>query len=425
VIKSVGHKAFRRKPKVEEPSEHPKGFDDFELRLGDIMRGERATLGKSLLDVQRELKIKAAYISAIENSDPTAFEIPGFVAGYVRSYARYLNLDPEWAYKLFCDEGKFQTAHGMSPAASGLRKAEIPGGKPRVDPFSDPKASFVPKAPSFLSRIEPAAVGSVAVLVALIGLIGYGGMAVLSEVQKVRIAPVEQAPVVVTELDPMAGSPEPIAFEVDSQPPSTGSFDRIYRPGALDVPVMTARDAPIATLDPRENGALVDQPRLAASEGPRKVPRVTGAAAPREFADLRPDVAVAEAEVVDTPQVVEDAPPGVVMFAVRPAWVRVKSASGAVIFEKVMEPGDEFVLPATEEPATLRTGNAGSVYFLVGGETYGPAGEGPSIASNVAMGPEDLRGTFAIADLEADSALKRYAEARAAAETPVPAAAAE
>ena len=53
-------------------------------------------MGKSLLDVQRELKIKAAYISAIENSDPTAFEIPGFVAGYVRSYARYLNLDPEW-----------------------------------------------------------------------------------------------------------------------------------------------------------------------------------------------------------------------------------------------------------------------------------------------------------------------------------------
>ncbi|OIQ67000.1 hypothetical protein GALL_514270 [mine drainage metagenome] len=42
--------------------EKPKGFDDFELRLGDVMRGERATLGKSLLDVQRELKIKATYI---------------------------------------------------------------------------------------------------------------------------------------------------------------------------------------------------------------------------------------------------------------------------------------------------------------------------------------------------------------------------
>ncbi|MEM6660516.1 MAG: helix-turn-helix domain-containing protein, partial [Pseudomonadota bacterium] len=52
----------------------PKGFDDFELRLGDIMRGERATLGKSLLDVQRELRIKASYIAAIESCDPDAFD---------------------------------------------------------------------------------------------------------------------------------------------------------------------------------------------------------------------------------------------------------------------------------------------------------------------------------------------------------------
>lgn len=36
-----------------------KGFDDFDMKLGDMLRGERATLSKSLLDVQRELRIKA------------------------------------------------------------------------------------------------------------------------------------------------------------------------------------------------------------------------------------------------------------------------------------------------------------------------------------------------------------------------------
>jgi len=76
-------KSFRRNKAVAEPE--TKGFDAFELRLGDLMRGERATLGKSLLDVQRELKIKAAYIAAIENADPSSFETPGFIAGYVRS----------------------------------------------------------------------------------------------------------------------------------------------------------------------------------------------------------------------------------------------------------------------------------------------------------------------------------------------------
>ena len=82
--------------------DRPKGFDDFELKLGDTLRGERATLGKSLIEVQSELKIKSAYISAIENCDPNAFDTPGFVAGYVRSYARYLNLDPDEVFTKFC-----------------------------------------------------------------------------------------------------------------------------------------------------------------------------------------------------------------------------------------------------------------------------------------------------------------------------------
>ena len=96
----------------------PKGFDDFDLRLGDLMRGERATMGKSLLDVQRDLKIKATYIAAIENADVSAFETQGFIAGYVRSYARYLGMDSDWAFAKFCQEANFTVAHGMSAAAS-------------------------------------------------------------------------------------------------------------------------------------------------------------------------------------------------------------------------------------------------------------------------------------------------------------------
>ena len=63
---------------------HQKGFDDYDFRLGDILRGERATLGKSLLDVEKELKIKANYVAAIENCDPKVFESQGFIAGSVR-----------------------------------------------------------------------------------------------------------------------------------------------------------------------------------------------------------------------------------------------------------------------------------------------------------------------------------------------------
>ena len=74
---------------------HTKGFDDYELKLGDVLRGERATLGKSLMDVQSELRIKAIYIAAIENCDVRSFDTPGFIPGYVRSYAKYLGMCPD------------------------------------------------------------------------------------------------------------------------------------------------------------------------------------------------------------------------------------------------------------------------------------------------------------------------------------------
>jgi hypothetical protein len=162
---------------VDERAE-PKAFDDFELRLGDVMRGERATMGKSLLDVQRELRIKATYIAAIEDCNPDAFDTPGFIAGSVRSYARYLGMNPDEAFETFCEESGFSVAHGMSAEASVIKKSQKSGAaRPPadLDMFSRKGTPFVPEGDGFLSRIEPGAIGSVLVLVALIGGIGFGG----------------------------------------------------------------------------------------------------------------------------------------------------------------------------------------------------------------------------------------------------------
>ena len=75
-------------------------FDDFEVTLGDIMRGERATRGKSITDVRLELRLPKSYILAIENGDLSAFRCPEFVPGYIYSYAHYLGLDP--SPSVFC-----------------------------------------------------------------------------------------------------------------------------------------------------------------------------------------------------------------------------------------------------------------------------------------------------------------------------------
>lgn len=381
-------KGFRRAKAVEEAESQ--GFDAFELRLGDLMRGERATMGKSLLDVQRELKIKAAYIAAIENADPSAFDTPGFIAGYVRSYARYLHMDPDWAFETFCRESGFATAHGMSAAASSAKPArDTAPSHQGKDIFSSSATPFLPAGDPMFARIEPSAVGSMLVLVALIGGLGYGGWSVLQEVQRVQFAPVEQTPTVLSDLDPLAGAGNAIETADVNQgfvAPSPEALDRLYRPQALDVPVLVARDAPISTLNPRSFGALV--PRNPVDNG------------------LAQAVAALEtpAEVV-APQVSEGPVPEVALVAVRPAWVRVRAADGTVIFEGIMDSGDTFALPATEEPATLRVGESGGVYFAVNGTHYGPAGESGTVTSNLALSVDNLTASYAVADLARDNDL--------------------
>lgn len=370
----------------------PKGFDDFELRLGDVMRGERATLGKSLLDVQRELKIKATYVAAIENCDVSAFETQGFVAGYVRSYARYLGMNPDLAYEQFCIEANFTVAHGMSAAASPARitKARSRTGLERRDPLGDPNATFVPRGESLLARVEPGAVGSLLVLIGLIAGIGYGGWSVLQEVQRVQLAPVDQAPRVVAEIDPLGNvqavaplvrsapeqilpaEPTKVGLAADLSPVARPDMmDRLYRPLPLEAPVMISRDGPIAAIDP---GML-------SSGGLAAVTPVTA-----EMAG-------------DAVQVVADAAPPLQILAVRPSWVRVQSADGTVLYEKILDACERYTVPLLAEAPVLRTGNSGAIYFLVDGKAFGPAAPGAQVVKNVALDPGSVVASFAEADV--------------------------
>jgi cytoskeletal protein RodZ len=399
----------------------PKGFDDYDLRLGDLMRGERATLGKSLLDVQRELKIKASYIAAIENADVSVFETQGFIAGYVRSYARYLGMNPDWAYEKFCREANFTLAHGMSQAASTARVAAVRNRAAEFrDPLGDPNATFVPRAESWLARVEPAAVGSLAVLVALIAGISYGGWSILQEVQRVQLAPVEQAPKVVVDIGTLAAPAGPSSVRNQTDPatataaavpqptspedgpvtqtaaatPATRDLDRLYRPQALAVPVLVPRDGPIAAIRPQ---STVPAPGVAAAP-------VAGTAEP----------------AAGGVQVVAEALAPVELLAVRPSWVRVSAADGTVLFEKVLDAGERYVVPQMETPPVLRAGNSGSVYFKVNGETYGPSAPGAQVVKNVALSPEALREKYVLADMTADADLPKFVAENAAEPSPLP-----
>lgn len=384
-----------------------------DTHLGDAMRGERATLGKSLLDVQRELRIRASYVAAIENCDISAFDAPSFIAGYVRSYARYLNMDPDWTFRRFCAESGFQPTHGMAPSASGPK----PGRRPSdpAEALSNPRALFIPQQKSFWSDIEPRAVGSILVLAGLVCGLAYGGWTVLQEVQRVTLTPGEEAPVVITALDPTENAAltgtvvdESEADTLAQSLPRPEGLDRVYRPQILEAPVLNARDGPIAAIDPAlpevtEASADVAALEQTAGDVAEIASIVPVSASPTQAMRYGPQLPLGELAV----RTVAPDAPELELLASRPAWVRVTSADGTVLLEKTMDAGERFTLPKLEEPPILRAGNSGAVYFAVNGQTYGPVAPGAQVVKNVELSPENLTANFDFADISADPELAK------------------
>lgn len=63
-------------------------------QLGDTLRERRISLGITLEAAEEHTKIRAKLLEALESGEYARLPNPGYVQGYVSSYARYLELDP-------------------------------------------------------------------------------------------------------------------------------------------------------------------------------------------------------------------------------------------------------------------------------------------------------------------------------------------
>ena len=104
--------------------------------------------------------------------------------------------------------------------------------------------------------------------------------------------------------------------------------------------------------------------------------------------------------------------PALTVVAVRTSWVQIKDASGTVIYEATMQPGDSWEAPLTEEPPRLRTGESGAIYFAMNQKFYGPVGKSGAITSNLPLSIASLQETYLPVQASSEAGLVRYAEAR-------------
>jgi cytoskeleton protein RodZ len=128
----------RRSSRYDGPPREPGpagGWDEPRLgggqgreSVGDLLRRERETYGLHLREVSESLRIRFAYLDAIERSAFDELPGPTYAVGFVRGYAQFLGLDDDSIVRRFKEESqglkRDQELHFPEPVNEG----KIPGG---------------------------------------------------------------------------------------------------------------------------------------------------------------------------------------------------------------------------------------------------------------------------------------------------------
>jgi len=69
--------------------------------FGDTLRQAREDLGVSLADAERETRISRRYLDALEDEDEATLPAAVYTRGFIRTYCRYLGLNPDGMLELF------------------------------------------------------------------------------------------------------------------------------------------------------------------------------------------------------------------------------------------------------------------------------------------------------------------------------------
>jgi len=375
-----------------------RGYDEYEVTLGDQMRGERASLGKTLHDAERDLRIRADMIRAIEDCDLDGFPNDSVVAGYVRSYARYLGLDAEECYRRFCAESGFRSpvsmlASGERQTKAGMRSIAAAGAA-LGSGLTQSRFAVTAAPVSLRARVNLGGLASVMALVAVIAGLGYGGYALLQDIQRVGFAPLPSAPEVVADA-PLITPPTVDVGMIRRPDADAYRGDGVLAtlaPAEMPPPLLPTRDGPISAINPATSGVYRDPPppeseawvelaELGAPDFERAAPDQA-----RPIAAIVAEETAAEAAAAEAASAV---PPAVVVHATAEAWIRVRDGD-AVIFEGTLAAGADFPLPERATAPVLRVGNAGAVFVMVGSEVYGPVGLAGQVVGNLSLLASDV-----------------------------------
>jgi cytoskeleton protein RodZ len=333
--------------------------------IGTLLRHRRESLGQDIPAVSRQLRIRAVYITAIEEG--RLFDLPGtaYAVGFVRAYADYLGLDGN--------------------AIVGDYREEL-ARRSRQNDLVWPAEEAVPKFPG----------GTILVVLALIALAGYAGYYYTTQPGGTGIQLIDAVPEYIKkatgvgEAAPEAPAPETPAPAANPAPaPADAGQTQGQAAPALpaeELPSATAIAPETAPLSPPVDGTGDVLPSPDGAEpapGEAEAPADATAPAETPTPPPAPDQSPSDASAAPLPAA------RVVVRADRDSWVEIRDSQDAVVIQRVLRQGETFNVP--DEPGlVMNTGNAGGVVIEVDGRPLHSLGSLGVVKRGIKLDPAKL-----------------------------------
>ena len=254
---------------------------------------------------------------------------------------------------------------------------------------------------SLLPKIAP----TVSLLLVIFG-VGYWANAIIKDLQRLEIEPIENEPYQsVNLLDGIMGQSKELSKVETYLQALDGSQTNLYNNSFLLnyyasqeelFPIVENRDSPIAKIDPNSRGVFIKDNSKAAFTEFKEIKKMNDVSG-----TVRPNY-------VHKPRVViGPSPPVLRLIAVEKAWVRLRDVQGDIYLEKNFKAGEEFEIPNHLFTGSLRAGNATKVYFELDGKIFGPLSDGNSVVKNFRLLPLEI-GKALVSINEGSETFKRY-----------------
>jgi cytoskeleton protein RodZ len=344
--------------------------------VGEILRERREELRLDINDIGEILRIKPAFLAALEQSRPEDLPGPTYVIGFVRAYARHLGLDYDWVLERYKAESAGVHARPDLSLPVPLGERSVPGGP--------------------------------ILLVALIlAICGYGTWFYLSTGERTRPERVAAVPpalqmqperaAAAPDGDATVGGAKSAADAAALANPANARLSSGLFPGSVAASANEPAAAP-----PASPPAAAPAPPAGAGPAPAGGPPAAASNPPGAAANAPapPQTAMATPQAPPAPA----APAGdsgsgtagrIEIRATADCWVQVRAPDQSIVFSRVLKTGETYRVPG-RSGLVMRTGNAGALTIVVDGKPVPSLGPLGTLRRNVVLDPAALVGGTAV-----------------------------